>query len=137
MTATMDVRIEWDTGEEAFAAGLLRDGEPWILGGALVGMGVTRAEALGDLAGCAAWLAATGTNYLLDGELGAPDRAWLARIVGDRELADAARLAAEDPAPAPGTSYLRAQRQTRLHLVTGGPDPADLTARPGFVERWR
>ena len=82
MTAFI-VQVEWSHDDQAFAAALVRDGEPWYLDGALVGMGTTREQAVTDLTGIARHLVITGANYLTSGPLPVPDRRWLLAVLGD------------------------------------------------------
>lgn len=71
------VRIQWHSPDLAFAAGLVRDGEPWILDGALVGMGWTPGEAVSELVGAARYLVIHGKNYMTREPLSLADREWL------------------------------------------------------------
>jgi hypothetical protein len=72
------IEIQWHAPDMAFAAGFLRDGQPWILDGALVGMGATRGAAVDDLTSLARELVRTGENCLSDGQvLPLTDRRWL------------------------------------------------------------
>jgi hypothetical protein len=77
----MDVRIEhhYDHhhGPHHFAAVLLRDGEPWYLDGALVGMGNTPAGAVTDLEQLARYVVLYGQNALMEQPLEYPDLEWL------------------------------------------------------------
>jgi hypothetical protein len=77
----LDVRVEYHHdhhhGPPHFAAALLRDGEPWICHGALIGMGATRGAALDDLVAVARYLVAQGWNALTPEPLTQPDREWL------------------------------------------------------------
>lgn len=77
-----DVRFEWSMDDQAYAVAFLRDGKPWYLDGALVGMGPSRADALTDLCGIARNLVMEGTNYLMGGRvLTMADRHWLFRLL--------------------------------------------------------
>jgi hypothetical protein len=76
-----DVRIQWHEPAARFAAVLLRDGQPWPLRGALVGMGTTRDAAVADLAGIGRHLVVHGANELSGGPIGAEDRQWLACVL--------------------------------------------------------
>ncbi len=44
------VQIEWHGPEVGYAAGVVRDGQPWVLGGALLGTGPTPGQATDNLA---------------------------------------------------------------------------------------
>jgi hypothetical protein len=77
MTDTFNVQLEWSGPDQMYAAVLVRDGEPWVLNGALVGMGHTPGEAIDDLTGIACHLVIHGENYLTSQSLSAADRAWL------------------------------------------------------------
>ena len=72
-----DTRIQWHAPDGAFAAVLIRDGSPWFLDGALVGMGSTRSEAIQDLERLAWFLIVNGSNGLMDAPLEPADRSWL------------------------------------------------------------
>lgn len=71
------VRIQWHAPDFQFAAGLVRDGKPWILDGALVGMGYTPGQAVTELVGAARHLVIHGQNYLHPEPLPLADREWL------------------------------------------------------------
>lgn len=71
------VQVDWSAEDGMFAAVLLRDGQPWYLSGALVGMGITRPAAIEDLEGIARHLVTEGGNGLLSGPLPLADREWL------------------------------------------------------------
>lgn len=75
----MDLRVEWSGDDSAWAAVLIRDGEPWYLDGALVGMESTPAGAVTDLLGIARHLVMEGSNFLMRDKppLSAEDRRWL------------------------------------------------------------
>jgi hypothetical protein len=82
-SAELDIRVQWHSPDGAFAAVLLRDGEPWFLDGACVGMGRTRGDAVNELAGIARYLVVHGENFLTDGPLSLADREWLFRVTAD------------------------------------------------------
>lgn len=88
------VKVEWHSPDAAFAAVFLRDGKPWFLNGALVGMGSTRATAIDDLCGIARHLVIEGSNFLTEGELLLADREWLFRVLApaDDEMCAAMRV---------------------------------------------
>jgi hypothetical protein len=88
------VEIQWHQPDAAYAAGLVRRSEPWILGGALVGMGSTPAEAVTDLIGMAAYLLTHGSNALMVSPLTPVDLAWLASL---HAVAAQARLMGWEP----------------------------------------
>lgn len=102
MTEKFTVEIEWSTGDQAFACALQRDGKPWLLGGALVGMGTTPGLAVTELAGAIRYLVIHGENYLTGAALTFPDRVWLASLIdpmaADDEMFSALRAAGE-PTP--------------------------------------
>jgi hypothetical protein len=79
---TMDARVEYDADDRVWAAVFLRDGEPWYLDGACVGIGPDPGGALDDLVRVAAYLVHAGGNFLTDGPIRPDDRAWLAGRVG-------------------------------------------------------
>ena len=62
MAEKFTVEIEWSTGDQAFACALQRDGKPWLLNGALVGMGTTLGQAVTELAGAIRYLVIHGDN---------------------------------------------------------------------------
>jgi len=73
----MDVKLQWHSPDQAWAAVFMRDGEPWYLDGALVGMGLTPHEAVDDLVGIAHHLVVAGGNFLLQDGISPLDRKWL------------------------------------------------------------
>jgi hypothetical protein len=77
MTNQVDIRIQYHSPDQAWAAVLLRDGEPWFLDGALVGMGVEPSSAVQDLIGIVIHLIVYGENFLTAGLLTNLDRQWL------------------------------------------------------------
>lgn len=90
MTASeFTVQFQWHAPDAMFAAGILRDGQPWILNGALVGMGATREQALGDLVGTARQLVVEGQNFLTSAPLTLADREWLFAVLEPGERNDA------------------------------------------------
>jgi hypothetical protein len=100
------IEVQWHGPDQAFAAGLLREGQPWILNGALVGMGGTQASAVEDLVGIARYLVIHGENFLTDAPLPLADREWLCSLIGPHdpglEMHDALRAARQaQPAPDP------------------------------------
>lgn len=94
------VKVEWHSPASMFAAAFLRDGEPWTLDGALVGMGPTREAAITDLTGIALHLVIHGGNFLTgDATLPLATREWLFRVLdqgpSDDEMFAAMRAARE------------------------------------------
>jgi hypothetical protein len=71
------VQVDYSGPDHAFAAVLIRDGEPWFLDGALVGMGSTPGKAVDKLTGAARYLVIYGHNYLTRDPLLLADREWL------------------------------------------------------------
>ena len=98
------VQVEWDAAEQMFAAAFLRDGQPWFLNGALVGMGSTRGAAVDNLADAARYLVTRGENYLTSQPLPLPDREWLFSVLdhGDANIEMHAALQAARAAAAAG-----------------------------------
>lgn len=101
------VEIEWHAPDYVYAAGLVRDSRPWILDGALVGLGPTRGKAVDDLMRLARHLVVHGENYLTPAPLSLADREWLFTVL-DRgrdpnidmwAALQAARLEARETAP--------------------------------------
>ena len=95
------VKVEFHSPDAVFVAGFLRDGEPWILNGALVGMGGTREEAVTSLTGIARYLVLNGENFLTDAQLPLADRQWLFAVLDQGPLDDemyAALRAAQEAA---------------------------------------
>jgi hypothetical protein len=81
----IDVRFQYHSPDQAWAAIFLRDGAEWFLNGALVGMGSTLDEALTDLMGIAQHLVVHGENFLTEGQIPPGDREWLFHLL-DRGL---------------------------------------------------
>jgi hypothetical protein len=75
----MDLRVEWSGDDGAWAAVFIRDGQPWWLDGALMGMAATPPKALEELLGVARHLVVEGSNFLMQDKppLSAADRRWL------------------------------------------------------------
>ena len=71
------VEIQYHSPDQAFCAGLLRDGEPWILDGALTGMHTTSAGAVENLIDTARYLVIHGENGWTETPLSLADREWL------------------------------------------------------------
>jgi hypothetical protein len=74
---SFDVRIEYHSPDRAWAAVFIRDGEPWYLDGALVGMSGAPASAVAELVGQAQHLVLHGENFLTEGQIPLEDRKWL------------------------------------------------------------
>lgn len=93
------VRVEWHQPDASWSAVLLREGRPWFLDGALVGMGDTPGEAVENLVELAKHLVIHGENFLIDWPLSLADREWLFRLLepGDEndEMYGALRAARE------------------------------------------
>lgn len=77
----VDVKIQWDGYEQAWVAMFMRDGEPWFLGGALVGMDTTPQGAVQELLAVADHLVVEGHNFLTEGPIESADRQWLFRLL--------------------------------------------------------
>lgn len=73
----LDVRIQYHSPDSVWAAVFLRNGEPWFLDGAMVGMGSTRGEAVDDLVEIAKYLVVNGENFLTEAVMSVEDRTWL------------------------------------------------------------
>jgi hypothetical protein len=73
----LDVKIQWHAPDACYAAVFMREGEPWYLGGALVGMGSNPGRAVMELCELAEQLVVHGENFLTDDPLSVPDRRWL------------------------------------------------------------
>lgn len=73
----MTVMLEYSAPDAAWVAVLVRDGEPWYLDGALVGMDSTPGDAVTELIGMMRYLARHGTNFLTTTTLPLDDRKWL------------------------------------------------------------
>jgi hypothetical protein len=76
-----DLKIEWHSPDQIFAAVFVRDGEPWFLEGALVGMDETPGLAVADLLDLAHHIVVHGGNFLTDGPIPKEDRIWLAQLM--------------------------------------------------------
>lgn len=78
-TGELDLRVEWSGDNGCWAAVFVRDGKPWYLDGALVGMEATPAKALEELLALARHLVVEGSNFLRQDRppLSAKDRRWL------------------------------------------------------------
>ena len=75
-------RVEYHTPDQLWVAVWMRDGEPWFLNGALVGMGTTQGQAVDDLLGCSAYLVLHAENSLMENPpLPLSDRLWMYRMM--------------------------------------------------------
>ena len=73
----MDIRIEWHSLDQVYAAVFVRDGEPWYLNGALVGVDSRPDTAVLSLVEQAEYLILHGENFLTEAFLSVEDRVWL------------------------------------------------------------
>jgi hypothetical protein len=87
------IEVQWHSPGNAFAAGFIRDSEPWILDGALVGMGPSPGDAVTDLLGIARHLVIKGGNFLTGGPIPLADRKWLFSLLSEGESGDEMYLA--------------------------------------------
>jgi hypothetical protein len=126
----IDIKIQYHSPDQAFAAVFIRNGEPWYLDGALVGMASTPAQAVADLLDIAQHLVLQGENFLTQGAvISLEDRKWLFSLLdgwGDwntlQEMYVAVRRAEEE--------------KTIPYVVKGGETEIELNfERCGF--RWR
>jgi hypothetical protein len=81
MTEDMDIRLQYHSPDEAWAATFVRDGEPWFLDGALVGMGSEPSEAVRELTGIAVYLVVHGGNFLTVEPISDVDHEWLREML--------------------------------------------------------
>jgi hypothetical protein len=77
----LDIRIQWDSSDQMFAAVLLREGKEYHLNRALVGMGSTKGQAVDDLVDRARHLVIEGDNLRTDGQISMEDRRWLLSLL--------------------------------------------------------
>jgi hypothetical protein len=78
----IDVKLQWHSPDLAWAAVFMRDGEPWYLDGALVGMvESTPGDAVTELLAIAQHLVITGENFLTEGQIALADRIWLFKLL--------------------------------------------------------
>jgi len=101
MNDGMNVNLSWHMPDQCFAAVFVRDGEPWYLDGACVGMGSTRGEAVEDLIGIAEHLVVHGHNFLVPDGIPIADRRWIFAILdpGSRDDAMYSALRTVDGEP--------------------------------------
>jgi hypothetical protein len=64
-----------------WAAVFVRDGEPWYLNGALVGMESSPPLAVAELLDLAQHLVIHGANFLTEGQIPLEDRIWLFKLL--------------------------------------------------------
>jgi hypothetical protein len=82
------IEIQWHAPDLMYAAALWRNGKPWLLDGALVGMAASRVGAVDELLGAARQLVIHGENYLTDGLVPLADRQWLFRLLDPGDTTD-------------------------------------------------
>jgi hypothetical protein len=78
---TLDIRIEWHQPDQHWFAGFMRDGQSFILDGALVGNGPSPEEAVEDLMDLASALVVDGENELSSGPIDLGQRTWLFKLL--------------------------------------------------------
>lgn len=83
----IDIKLQWHSPDEVFAAVLMRDGEPWFLNGALVGMSGDPGDAVAEVIEQAIHLVTHGESFLIEGEIELPDRIWLFKLLDQGSLA--------------------------------------------------
>lgn len=88
----IDIKIQWHSPDQMFAAVLVRDGKEWYLDGALVGMGSMPDKAVAELLELARYLVIEGENFLTDGPLSLEDRIWLFKVLDQGALANGDRM---------------------------------------------
>lgn len=69
--------VQWHAENNWFYAAFWRDGQPWVLNGALTGMGSSWWAAVHDLHRTAVYLVTEGENRLTNGVIPVADRRWL------------------------------------------------------------
>jgi hypothetical protein len=77
----LDFKLQWHSPEFCWACVVMRDGEPWYLDGALVGLGATPAAAVAEWTELAEYLVIYGQNFLCDSPLSLEDRKWLFNMI--------------------------------------------------------
>jgi len=109
----IDVKLQWHSPDRVFAAVLVRDGEPWYLNGALVGMSGDPGDAVAELIEQAIHMVTTGESLLMEGEIELADRIWLFKLLDQGSLANDTMYAAVrdanggvDPYIDSSTSYI-------------------------------
>jgi hypothetical protein len=85
----IDIKVQWHSPDLVWAAVLVRDGEPWFLNGALVGLHANISGAVAELLGLMKHLIIHGENFLTEGEIPLEDRIWMFKLldggIGDEE----------------------------------------------------
>lgn len=84
----IDVKIQWHSPDQVFAAVFVRDGAEWHLDGALVGLSSRPSIAVDELIGLACYLVVEGENFLTDGPITLSDRLWLFRLLDQGTIAN-------------------------------------------------
>ena len=77
----INVKLQWHAAEQCHVAVLIRDGEPWFLDGALVGMGSTPGAAVDGLIYEAIHLVTEGENFLTRRPIALAHRIWLFKLL--------------------------------------------------------
>lgn len=90
----IDVKIQWHSPDSVFAAVLVRDGEPWYLNGALVGMSGDPGDAVAELIEQAIHMVTTGESFLIEGQIEPEDRIWLFKLMDQGSLSNEEMYAA-------------------------------------------
>lgn len=77
----VDLRVQWHSPDQVWAAVFMRDGQEWYLDGKLVGMDAsgTVGGSVEDLIEQAAYLIEEGENFL--GDVTLEDRVWLFSVL--------------------------------------------------------
>jgi hypothetical protein len=83
---TLDIRIEWGTDDRYWFAGFMRDGESFVLDGALTGAGATPDRAVKSLLEIADYLVRNGENGMTNGPISVADRTWLFKLLDNPHL---------------------------------------------------
>jgi hypothetical protein len=73
----MDIKLQWHQPERLFVAMFMRDGQPWSLGGSVVGRHARPGEAVDALIRVATDLVIDGETSLTRGQISLDDRGWL------------------------------------------------------------
>jgi hypothetical protein len=83
----IDIKLQWHSPEEMFAAIFMRDGKEWYLDGALVGLDGDPGDAVKDLIELAIHLVTEGENFLTNGPISLEDRVWLFKLLDQGTIA--------------------------------------------------